>query len=121
MAYLFLLGTLIFNVYALMIVKWRLGKQAMPLGVDIYGKFIFFYHFFLDPFVISSFVVTFLGIILWISALSKFELSIAYPFMSLSYILIALLSAVFFHESLPFIKLLGLLLIMVGVACIGLA
>jgi multidrug transporter EmrE-like cation transporter len=51
----------------------------------------------------------------WIAALSKFELSFAYPFMSLSFVLVFALSWYFFGETFTWAKVVGLALIVAGV------
>lgn len=43
-----------------------------------YIKFLF------DPFVFSGFVSAFIASIFWLIAMTKFELTLAYPFMSLA-------------------------------------
>ena len=57
----------------------------------------------------------FLAFLCWMAALTKFELSYAYPFMSSSFLLVLILSAVFFHEALTLPKVIGVALVMVGI------
>ncbi len=48
--------------------------------------------------------------------MTKFELSHAYPFMSLSFVFVLALSGFFFHESIALPKVFGvLLMIMTGI------
>jgi len=47
--------------------------------------------------------------------MTKFELSYAYPFMSLSFVFVLVLSGLFFHEAITLPKLFGVLLIMSGI------
>jgi multidrug transporter EmrE-like cation transporter len=47
--------------------------------------------------------------------MTKFELSYAYPFMSLAFVLVLFLSALFFKEAITLPKLLGLTLIVAGI------
>jgi multidrug transporter EmrE-like cation transporter len=49
------------------------------------------------------------------AAMTKFELSYAYPFMSLAFVLVLGLSAVFFQEAITMPKVLGLSLIILGI------
>jgi drug/metabolite transporter (DMT)-like permease len=65
--------------------------------------------------VIVGFALYFLSAILWISILSKAELSWAFPILSLSYVLTALLSPVFLHESFSPQRLVGTAVICLGV------
>lgn len=65
--------------------------------------------------VLGGFVVYFISAIVWISILSKTELSWAFPLLSLSYVITVLLSPVFLHESFSAQRLLGTLVICFGV------
>jgi len=59
------------------------------------------------------------GTILFIPALRGGDLSILYPFVSLSYIWVSLLSVKFLGEKMNLIKWMGISLIIVGVSFIG--
>ena len=65
--------------------------------------------------VLVGFVLYFLSAILWISILSKAELSWAFPILSLSYVLTAFLSPIFLNESFSPQRLIGTLVICAGV------
>ncbi len=65
--------------------------------------------------VILGFVIYFASAIIWISILSRAELSWAFPILSLSYVLTAILSPVFLHESFQPQRLIGILVICLGV------
>lgn len=54
------------------------------------------------------------GLILWLLVISKMELSVAYPIVSMSYILVMLSAKVFFHEIIPVRRWIGALLIVAG-------
>jgi multidrug transporter EmrE-like cation transporter len=49
------------------------------------------------------------------AAMTKFDLSYAYPFMSLNFVLVLMLSAFFFGEPITPSKLIGLFLIIGGI------
>ncbi len=59
------------------------------------------------------------GAILMIVALKHGELSVLYPLISLSYVWVAILSVLLFHESMPAAKIAGICTIMAGVATLG--
>jgi len=65
--------------------------------------------------VLGGFVVYFLSALVWISILSRAELSWAFPILSLSYVLTALLSPVFINESFSAQRFIGTLVICLGV------
>jgi uncharacterized membrane protein len=101
------------TVYGQLILKWRLQFfGAFPLHLK--EQFLFLGNVLLDPYVLSSFIAAFLASLTWIAALTKFQISYAYPFMSLSFILVLWLSFVFFHEPLTLNKIMGTLFILVG-------
>jgi drug/metabolite transporter (DMT)-like permease len=53
--------------------------------------------------------------VIWLVALSRVDLSYAYPFVSLSYVLMLLASWLLLHENLSPIRLLGTFVIVMGV------
>ncbi|ACL21745.1 putative membrane protein [Desulfitobacterium sp. LBE] len=57
--------------------------------------------------------------ILWIKVLTKTELSYAYPFVSLGYIFIMAFSVMVFKENISFYRVLGTVLVIVGVIFIS--
>jgi len=69
--------------------------------------------------VLSGFAIYFLSALLWLSILSRTELSWAFPILSLSYVITVLLSPVFLHESFSIQRLLGTLVICFGVFLVG--
>jgi multidrug transporter EmrE-like cation transporter len=56
-----------------------------------------------------------LSFLLWIKVLSKTELSYAYPFVSLGYVLIMIFSFFVFKESITVYKMIGTAFIIIGV------
>ncbi|MFA4949108.1 MAG: EamA family transporter [Candidatus Krumholzibacteriia bacterium] len=65
--------------------------------------------------VLCGFVIYFLSALIWISILSKAELSWAFPILSLSYVLTVLLSPILLNESFSAHRLIGTLVICLGV------
>lgn len=114
MGYIFIAGTIIFTVYGQLILKWRISKYG-ALPEDISEKFLFLAKLFLDPFIFSGFTSAFIASIFWMAAMTKFEISFAYPFMSLSFILVLFLSTYFLGEVMTLGKTIGLLLIVAGI------
>ena len=59
------------------------------------------------------------GSVLMILALRHGELSVLYPVISLSYVWVAILSVVIFHETMSPVKIAGIATIIAGVAVLG--
>jgi multidrug transporter EmrE-like cation transporter len=114
MSYLFIFLTIAFTVYGQMIIKWQasLTGGLPPGGME---KIWYLCRFLLNPWVLSAFASAFLASLAWIGAVSKLPLSHAYPFMSLAFVLVLILSGLFFQESITLPKIIGMALIITGI------
>lgn len=111
--YPYILGTVAFTVYGQLVLKWRVDVQgAMPTVWS--GKASFAAHLLTDPWVLSGLGAAFLAFLCWMGALSTFDLTYAYPFTSLSFILVLVLGGVLFKEPLSVGKVAGIFLICSG-------
>jgi drug/metabolite transporter (DMT)-like permease len=68
-----------------------------------------------NPFVFIGLVVNLIAIIFWLVALSNVDLSYAYPFVSLSYVVMLIASWLLLKENITPIRLLGTFVICLGV------
>jgi multidrug transporter EmrE-like cation transporter len=57
--------------------------------------------------------------VFWLVVLSRVDLSVAYPFVGLSYIVVVLFSRLFLHEQVGAVRWLGVVVVAVGIAIIG--
>lgn len=72
-----------------------------------------------QPFMAAGLAFYGMGASLWIIALTRVELSYAYPMISLSYVLIFLFSWLFFHENISFTRIVGMIIILIGLFIIS--
>lgn len=115
MGYLFIFLTVFFTVYGQLVFKWRMGlKGAIPEG-GFFSKFFFIITAYLDFWIISGFTAAFLASMCWAATLTKFELSYAYPFTSLSFVLVFFAGVFLFNEEFNWYKVVGLAFIILGV------
>lgn len=114
MGYVYIFGTIFFTVYGQLIIKMRIGNYG-SLPAETLEKLMFLIKLFLDPLIFSGFISAFLASMCWMAAMTKFELSYAYPFMGLTFVLVFLFSIFFMGESFNFYKLLGLCFIILGI------
>ncbi|MEZ5172423.1 MAG: EamA family transporter [Bacteroidia bacterium] len=116
--FVYILMTVLLTVFGQLVFKWRMDmKGEFPQGVA--SKFQYIIWAYLDPWIISGFIAAFLASMFWSITLTKFELSFAYPFTSLSFILVLFLSTLLFKEPFTMNKLLGVLLIIGGLIIIS--
>jgi len=105
--------TVLLTVYAQVILKWRI-RESGPLPISLADKVAFLAKLLLDPGIISGMFAAFVGGLFWMAAMTRVDLSYAYPFMSLAFVLVLFFSAILFHEAVTVPKVLGLLLIIAG-------
>jgi len=72
-----------------------------------------------NPFVVGGLLLYVCGTVFWLAALSRVDLSYAYPFASLSYILMLGASWLIFGENITPLRLVGTLAIAIGVLVIS--
>src|ERR1700733_12712381 len=69
----------------------------------------------LSPGVVGGLALYVFGTVLWLGVLARAELSQAYPFVGLSFVLTAVFGAVLFHDTLSPSRIGGITAIVVGV------
>lgn len=97
------------------------GQFLIKLGMNSVGSFTgvplvnFFSKVIVSPFIIGGFALYFISSFVWFLVLSRVDLSIAYPSLSLGYLLVIILSFLFLKEPITPFKIFGSLLICLGV------
>ena len=121
MGYFYIAGTVIFTVYGQLILKWRINQ--LGLMPEIFSqKLLFLFKALFDPYIFSGLVSAFIASFFWMAAMTKYDVSYAYPFITASLTLITVVMAVFLlGEAITPLKTAGLILIILGVALLGFA
>lgn len=116
--YLYIAGTIVLTVYGQLVIKWQsMIQSAQPAAVQ--GKWTYLVAMLTNPWVLSSLAAALLASFCWMLALARFPLSVAYPYVSLSFAGVILLSACFFGETFNPSKALGMMLLMGGIYFLG--
>lgn len=98
------------------------GQIALKTGINLLGekpaplvvlKAIF------TPWVLAGFACYFLSSLLYLLALSRLELSYAYPMVAVSYVVVSFLSWKLLHEPVPAMRIAGLAVICAGVLLVA--
>lgn len=76
-------------------------------------------HIFTQPFVLAGLTMYVIGTFVWFAVLLKAELSFAYPFIALAYVITVIGSYYLFGEHLNVWKFAALFLIICGVLCLA--
>ena len=117
LAHLYLAMTITSSVYSQMIMKWRISGRFAGLKIPegVWPKVATLFTVLFDPFVFSGLAATFVSGLCWMATMSKLEIGYAYPFTSLGFVLVVLLSHFLFGESLNAWRMCGVLLIVAGI------
>jgi drug/metabolite transporter (DMT)-like permease len=102
------------------------GQLFIKKGLNLLGNINFasgivssYIKIFFSPLVIIGISVYFLGVFFWLYALSKVDLSFAYPFVSLSYILVLFSSWWLLGEGISLVRWTGVAAVCLGVFLIS--
>jgi len=110
---LILLGVLL-NAVAQLCLK--AGTTALGLSMPARGEIVHtLFRVALEPHIIGGLTCYVISVGVWIAALSRVEVSVAYPMLSIGYVVNALAAWYLFGETLSAQKMLGIVVIIVGV------
>jgi drug/metabolite transporter (DMT)-like permease len=112
--YLLIFGTLLLTVAGQLVVKWR--ALALQQGLPPAGRLPYLVAMFTDPFVWLGRGGAVLASVCWVLVVRQAPLSVAYPFMALSFLLVPAAASVFFGESISAGQYAGMATIVVGIA-----
>jgi drug/metabolite transporter (DMT)-like permease len=73
------------------------------------------YHLMLNPWLWAGILCYVVSLAAWLIALSRVSVNVAYPMLSLGYVMAAILAWVFLGERLNFVQMTGIAVIILGV------
>jgi len=114
----FVATTILLTVYGQLILKWRLD-QVGPIPEGPANAVLFLLRQLFDPYVFSSFASAFIAALAWMAALTRFQISTVYPFMSLSFPLVVVLSGPLLGEAVNPSKVIGVFVICFGLVLVA--
>lgn len=114
-AMLAILVCVILNSVAQIFLKFGMSNLDKKLSLSI----AFIPSLITNAYVVFGAALYGTSFILWLYVLSKVKVSYAYPFISLSYVLVAVLGFLMLGEKISFGAWMGICLVVVGVVLIG--
>lgn len=115
MAYLCVALTILFTVYGQLVLKWQAGLVMVRYPLSA-GQFQYILRMLTNAWVLSGLAAAFLASLCWMMAVSRLQLSKAYPFMALNFVLVGIAAVPLFGEFFTWPKAVGLALIVLGIA-----
>lgn len=115
-----MIGTLLLGLVAIMLLS--AGQTSIKAGLNAIGGVsladgpLGFLKLFQTPWVIVGFLCYGVSSIVWLDVLSKLDFSLAFPMVGLTYVFTLLIGRFFFGETVGWERILGVALILGGVA-----
>jgi multidrug transporter EmrE-like cation transporter len=72
-----------------------------------------------EPYIVGGLVLIFIVFPLWLEVLARLPLSIAYPMVSMGYVVAIGIGALVFKESITSLKVIGMILIIMGIVALS--
>lgn len=96
-----------------------LMKRAMqmigPFELSTDYLFNFALSFITNAYLFSAVLCYVTSLVMWLVVLSRVDVSLAYPMLSVGYIVVAIAGYFLFAEALPWTRILGIIIIILGV------
>ena len=115
--YIFL--SILFAVTSQLIIKWKMSAFEFNDYVTMQDKITLALSMLANPYIVLSLVLTLFSGLSWMIAMTKFEISYAYPFTVLSLVFVTIFSVQIFGETVSFVRILGILLVIFGIFVIS--
>lgn len=118
LGWVYLFTTIITSVTSQILIKWRVSTfvvKMLPMPIELWGKIVFLFKVVFDPFIFSALCLTFISGLCWMATMTKFDISFAYPFTLLGFVAVLLLSALLLGENFNAYKIVGCVIIILGV------
>lgn len=101
-------------------IKMGIGAGKIAIASSPIQTFVNILSAMIKPYSIIGLGLYVVSTFVWFLVVSRVKLSVAYPMISMSYILVVVLSAVILHEKVDWrFAIAGLLFISIGVSLIG--
>tara|TARA_Y100001958_G_C21234583_1_gene560751 strand:- start:1156 stop:1524 length:369 start_codon:yes stop_codon:yes gene_type:complete len=106
---------ILLTVTSQLTLKWRIDN-LIKKSDDVSDQIQLIFKNIFDPYIILCFTLAFIAAVSWIFTLTRFNLSSAYPYMALNFLLVIILSSIFLGEVLSTRNIVAAILIVIGVA-----
>lgn len=114
--WLMVFAYVILNAFGALAIKHKIN-QLGPVSTETFGgTIVYFVRLFMSPTVLIAFGAIFVSAIAWMIALSRLEISTAYPVaVGLNFLVVVGFSLAFFGESMSLQKMLAIALLFVSI------
>lgn len=114
------LAYIVFNSFGALIIKYKINEMGTIQLSSFRFVIKYFYELIKSPLIICGIFSIFISAFVWMVALSRLQISIAYPVaVGLNFIVVVTVALIFFKEHLSAEKIIGIVLIFISVFLIS--
>lgn len=114
------LAYIVFNSFGALIIKYKINEMGTIQFSSFRFVIKYFYELMKSPLIICGIFSIFISAFVWMVALSRMQISIAYPVaVGLNFIVVVTVALIFFKEHLSVEKIIGIVLIIISVFLIS--
>ena len=110
---LILAGVLLYAIAQILLKKGMLGIGYFEFHSQ--SLFPVIKKVTINPYILSGLASYVISVAVWLLVLARVEVSYAYPFLSVGYVVVTLMGYFIFQENLPWMRVVGIAVIIVGV------
>jgi len=116
---IFIITSVLLNALAQILLKAGMKNFS---NIDLKNNIIqTFISIAINPYIICGFISYGISILLWLWVLSKVDVSYAYPFQALGYIVVTILAWLIFQENINLTRIIALIFITLGLIILALS
>ena len=116
---IFIITSVLLNALAQILLKAGMKNfNNIDLKNNVIQTFI---SIAINPYIICGFISYGISILLWLWVLSKVDVSYAYPFQALGYIVVTILAWLIFQENINLTRIIALIFITLGLIILALS
>ena len=113
--YWFVVGVAVFTLIGELVLKWRINDLSFALTGTPTDKVISIIKLLFDPFIMAGLFSAVISACFWLAALSRFDLSYAYPLViAILSVLTIIFSVILLGEKVSTVKAAGVFLVVLG-------
>ncbi|HET7675814.1 MAG TPA: SMR family transporter [Gammaproteobacteria bacterium] len=113
-AFLLILIGVLLNAMAQFLLKAGVGKVG-EIGLNLHTIVTAGWRLAVEPHILGGLACYVVSVVVWILALSRVPVSIAYPMLSIGYVVTAVAAWAFLGEAVTPLRLVGIGIIIIGV------
>jgi multidrug transporter EmrE-like cation transporter len=114
-----ILSSVVLSALAQVLLKFGVSSASVRRSLDTGSPIERLLAFSLSPGVIAGLALYGVGALLWLNVLARTEVSQAYPFFGLGFVITAALGYLIFHDALGPARLAGTVLVIAGICLIA--